>query len=253
MLQQTQAARVAPAFARFMEVFPSLDVLAGASSGDVVRQWSGLGYNRRAVALWRAAGVIHREHGGRVPDDPSVLRRLPGVGPYTAAAVASIAFARRMPAVDTNVRRVISRYALGADGGTASAVREAAGRLVPADDPGAWNQAVMDLGRTVCRAVPRCGECPIRTDCRYRRTARRATSPIPRRQGPFRGSSRELRGQVVRALTKAPSMSLGALEAATGTSLDRVAVAVEGLARDGLVRAGPAALRGRRTGRVRLA
>jgi A/G-specific adenine glycosylase len=253
MLQQTQAARVAPVFVRFMEAFPSVGVLAGASSGDVVRQWAGLGYNRRAVALWRAAGLIHRERGGRIPDDPIALRGLPGVGPYTAAAVASIAFGRRIPAVDTNVRRVVSRFALGTDGGTATAVDEAAARLVPSGDPGGWNQAVMDLGRTVCRPVPRCAECPIRSGCRFRREGPRASSPPARRQAPFRGSSRELRGRVVRALTAVPSMSLGALEAATDTPLDRVAVVVEGLDRDGLVRAGPAALRGRRTGRVRLA
>lgn len=118
MLHQTQASRVEPVFAAFVRRWPSARALAAASRAEVVKAWSGLGYNRRAVALHEAARVIVAEHGGRVPRSLGALRRLPGVGPYTAAAVASIAFGEPVPLVDTNVRRVLARAELGVDART---------------------------------------------------------------------------------------------------------------------------------------
>ena len=116
MLQQTQASRVVPAYRVFMARYPTVRSLAAASRRDVVRTWNGLGYNRRAVWLSEGAREIVREHGGRIPRDPATLRALPGVGPYTAAAVASMAFGQPVAVVDTNVRRVVARVHLGVDG-----------------------------------------------------------------------------------------------------------------------------------------
>ncbi|MGH2637253.1 MAG: A/G-specific adenine glycosylase, partial [Actinomycetota bacterium] len=141
MLQQTQAARVAPAFERFVSTFPGVRSLAVASRADVLRAWDGLGYNRRAVALSEAARTIERDHGGRVPSDPRVLRSLPGVGPYTADAVASLAFGAPVPALDTNVRRVVARVRLGVEAHqvTGGRLRSEAEDWLDRDDPGGWN------------------------------------------------------------------------------------------------------------------
>ena len=153
MLQQTQAARVEPLFVAFMERFPTVRALASASRADVLRAWAGLGYNRRAVSLHRAAQVVVAEHGGRVPIDPVVLRTLPGVGPHTAAAVASIAGGQPYSAKEVNVRRVVGRVGFGTAAAPVAAIDEAATRWLDRDDPGAWNQALMDLGREHCRAI----------------------------------------------------------------------------------------------------
>jgi A/G-specific adenine glycosylase len=207
MLQQTQAARVVPHYRAFITRFPSIDALAAARRAEVVAAWAGLGYNRRAVALSEVAGTIVRRHGGRVPSDPRVLVSLPGVGPYTAAAVASIAFGVPVAAIDVNAARVVGRARIGRDPGdvAASTLRGAATRWMAGKDPGAWNQAVMDLGRAVCRPDPRCEQCPIRTECRYRRQPKRSPdrSPAPIRSPGgerFDGSRRQLRGRVVAAL-----------------------------------------------------
>ena len=253
MLQQTQAPRVAVAFGPFLERFPSIAALAAASRSDVVRAWGALGYNRRAARLHEAARVTVREHGGRLPSDPARLRTLPGVGPYTASAVASIAFDVPVAAVDTNVRRVAARFLFGTNpeqiGGTQ--LLEAIDSWLDRHEPGAWNQAVMDLGRLVCRPKPKCDVCPLAVGCRFRGSTRPRTRSNA--QPPFAGSSRELRGAIVRRLRSSPSVTLAAIAAQTGRPLDDVAAAVRALDRDGLVRAGPAALAGRPSGRLRLA
>lgn len=253
MLQQTQAPRVVPAYLAFLERFPTVASLAAASLRDVVAAWKGLGYNRRAVWLSEAARSIVREHDGRVPSDPAALRRLPGVGPYTAAAVASFGFGDAVAVVDTNVRRVVARVHLGLDGHHVPARQVSAlaqAWLDPAE-PAAWNQALMDLGRAVCRPRPRCEVCPLASTCRFRTSGAR-TRPAPRRQGPFEGSTRQVRGAVVDVLRRHPSITLGRLAAETGFAAGRVRAAVRTLAQDGLVHAGPAALGGRSGGRVRL-
>jgi A/G-specific adenine glycosylase len=257
MLQQTQVSRVVPAYRSFLGSFPTPAALASASPAEVLRAWKGLGYNRRAVALWRAAGVIVAEHGGRVPSDPAGLARLPGIGPYTAAAVASFAHGVAVPAVDTNVRRVVARARLGTEPSEVpeTQVRAAAAAWLDRADPGAWNQALMDLGREVCRAEPACPACPLHTACRFRLAARTAPSPArrpPRRGEPFGGSFRQLRGRIVAALREVPSASVGELARRWDEPVERVASAVAALSQEGLVRAGPAALAGRAGGRVRL-
>jgi A/G-specific adenine glycosylase len=255
MLQQTQASRVEPAFERFIDTFPTVTALASAPAGDVLRAWAGLGYNRRAVALARAAGTIVRDHGGLVPSDVDVLRGLPGVGPYTAAAVASLAYGQAVAAIDTNARRVVARALMGREPHEvpAHSIAMLASDVVDRSDPAGWNQAVMDLGREMCRPLPRCGSCPLQAGCRYRRRG------IPQRRSfrsatqRFEGSTRQLRGRIVRELLARPSLSLASISSATGDPIERIATAVAALASDGLVRPGPAALAGRPAGRVRLA
>jgi A/G-specific adenine glycosylase len=253
MLQQTQAGRVAPAYCAFLRRFPTVQSLAEAERAEVIRAWNGLGYNRRAVALSEAARVILSEFGGRVPREPDDLRRLPGVGPYTAAAVASLAYGVPVPALDTNVRRVVARFVLGAEPHEAkpSALADAANEMVAREDPGRWNQAVMDLGREVCRPVPRCGSCPVAGGCRYLRAGRRGGASA-RRQAPFQGSFRQLRGRVVQEIVTGDARTVGAVATRTNESTERVARALRALASDGVVRAGRAALAGNPRGRVRL-
>ena len=188
MLQQTQAARVVPYYEAFLARFPDAEALARAAPGDVLRAWSGLGYNRRALALQAAARVV-AERGW--PED---LTELPGVGPYTAAAVGSFAWDRQEAAVDTNVRRVVERFDGASRGPKALAGRVAA--LVPPGNAAAFNQAMMELGATVCRPrAPRCDACPVRRGC--------AGGPVSRpRRGAvrFEESDRYHRGRVVAAL-----------------------------------------------------
>jgi A/G-specific adenine glycosylase len=246
MLQQTQASRVAPAYRSFLRRFPTVRALAAAPRRDVVSQWGGLGYNRRAVRLSEAARAIVGDHAGRIPRDPSGLLSLPGVGPYTAAAVASMGFGEPVAVVDTNVRRVVARVHLGVDGHEAPAreVWALADAWLDRDDPGGWNQAVMDLGRDVCRPTPRCDVCPLARVCRFRRSGATA-SRGPSRQGPFVGSSRQVRGAVVRALRANPSLTPERLAAETGFPRGRVDAAVQALVAEGLLEV--------EAGRVRLA
>lgn len=175
MLQQTRVETAIPYYHRFLERFPTPRHLAEASVDAVLQSWAGLGYYRRARALWLAAREVTDRHAGRVPDDEASLRRLPGVGPYTAGAVLSIAYGAPLPVVDGNVARVLGRYfALPGDlrsGAGARGVWERARSLVPVDRPGDFNQALMELGATVCvPTAPRCAACPIAGGCEaYRR------------------------------------------------------------------------------------
>ena len=253
MLQQTQAVRVEPAFEAFIGRFPTVRDLATAPRAEVVRAWEGLGYNRRAVALSRAARQIAEMHEGTVPSDLSTLHRLPGIGPYTAAAVASIAFGVPVAAVDTNVRRVVARVRFGAEAHQvpASEVGREAEAWLDRDDPGAWNQAVMDLGREICRPRPRCDVCPFSGACRFRARGVPASTGTPR-QAPFEGSTRQVRGAIVRELRARSSRSLSRLARETGFPIERVRAGVDALVADGVLEAGPAARAGRASGRVRL-
>ena len=253
MLQQTQASRVAPAYGSFLARFPTVHSLAGARLRDVVAAWQGLGYNRRAVALWEAARAVVRDHEGRVPDDPVEMERLAGVGPYTAAAVSSVAFGQAVAAVDTNTRRIVARFFLGEEpeGVSPREIHELADAWLDRRDPGAWNQAVMDLGRERCRRRPSCGACPLRAVCRFAAEGRQPAS-TGRRQPAFEGSLRQVRGAVVRTLIGREGASLATLSRESGVPLERVGQAVSALAADGLVVAGSAARAGRPGGRVRL-
>jgi len=231
MLQQTQAARVVPYLERFLARFPDEDALATAPTAEVLAAWSGLGYNRRALALQRAARIVAGEGW---PRDEAGLRRLPGVGPYTAAAVASFAFGEQVPAVDTNARRVIER--LDRRRRAPAALRRRAAALLPAGRAAAFNHAIMDLGATVCTArAPRCDACPLAGTCRSR--GRAAVAPPTRRREPsvrFEDTARYVRGRVLAALVR------GAAPAVPGVSSARLERALQGLEQDGLiVREGP--------------
>jgi A/G-specific adenine glycosylase len=187
MLQQTQVARVVERWTAWLERWPTVEALAAASTADVLRAWSGLGYNRRALNLQRAARAVV-ERGG-FPRDLAGLQELPGVGPYTASAVACFAFGAQLTTVDTNARRVFSR-AFGRDH-----VDPPAGRAY------AFNQALFDLGATVCLArIPRCEACPLAEGCPSRG---RRFEP-ERKQGPFQGSRRQARAQLLRDLHSGP-------------------------------------------------
>ncbi|MFO1532978.1 MAG: A/G-specific adenine glycosylase [Thermoplasmatota archaeon] len=187
MLQQTRVAAALPFFGRWMERFPTVQDLAAAPEEEVLRLWSGLGYYSRARSLHRAAKIVCKDNGGRLPRDAAALQRLPGIGPYTAAAIASIAFGAPVPAIDGNVVRVACRVAGIRQDPRAAATRrrveESVAAWVPRAVPGDWNQAVMELGATVCTPVPRCGGCSppaSRCCCRIRRAASRSpAAPSP--------------------------------------------------------------------------
>jgi A/G-specific adenine glycosylase len=170
ILQQTRVDQAEPYFNRFLEAFPTVDTLAAASLDDVLKAWEGLGYYTRARNLHRAAKRIVERLDGRIPDDPDALRELPGVGPYTAAAVLSIAFGKRHGVLDGNVIRVISRVIAFEEevGGTRARnfLQRLMDELVDPDDPGAFNEAIMELGATICRpAAAECARCPIEKHC----------------------------------------------------------------------------------------
>ena len=253
MLQQTQAARVVPLFEAFVRRFPDVHALAAASRADVLRAWGRLGYPRRAVALHETASAIEARHGGAVPRDPDALRALPGIGTYTAAAVASLAFGAPVAAVDTNVLRIWARVDHGRepDEVRPRQLTESADAWLDPRRPADWNQALMDLGRGVCRPAPRCDACPLRPWCAFAASGR-AGRPSTRRQPRFRGSLREVRGAVVAELQERSPRTLGGIARATGFPKERVVQAVDGLHRDGVVAASPSALGGRPGGRIAL-
>jgi A/G-specific adenine glycosylase len=218
MAQQTQISRVSEQWATFMATFPTVESLADAPTADVLRAWRGLGYNRRALNLQRTARVIVSEHGGTVPPSLDDLLRLPGVGPYTARAVAALAFGQAVGPVDTNVRRVLGRL-VRADGATS--VRELqsiADRSVPPARPADWAHALMDIGATVCRPnEPRCAECPA---ARWCRSATRATRRVRRGDAAagasFASTSRWLRGRILDQLRDVPDEEWGAVTGPIG-------------------------------------
>jgi A/G-specific adenine glycosylase len=191
MLQQTQASRVAEYWQAFVTRFPTLRALASAGLDDVFAAWSGLGYYRRARALHDAARSVVASQGGSLPRTACGLRELPGVGAYTAAAVASIAFGEAVPVLDANAARVLSRVLAVRGGASTAAGRrrllEEGARLIDRARPGDWNQAVMEIGATVCLpARPRCGECPVRAHCLgWRREGMGAYGPRARGTPPL--------------------------------------------------------------------
>jgi A/G-specific adenine glycosylase len=217
MLQQTPVERVLPVWGAWVARWPAPADLAEQAPGEAVRAWGRLGYPRRALRLHAAAAAITAEHGGRVPSDPAALRALPGVGAYTAAAVAAFAFGQRVAVVDTNVRRVHARAVTGlaAPAPSLTAAESAlAVDLLPDEAPVAarWAVAAMELGALVCTArSPRCGACPVLDLCAWQRAGAPAdTGPRRRGQG-WAGTDRQVRGRLLALLREAPG-SLGAAE-----------------------------------------
>ena len=185
MLQQTRAETVIPYYDRWLRRFPGWDALADASADDVMLAWKGLGYYRRAQNLHRTAMIVRERYDGRLPEDPAELRTLPGVGEYTAGAVASIAFGHPVPAVDGNVKRVLSRL-MDVGDPTATLLRDEATRLLDPERPGDFNEAMMELGATVCTPrAPRCDDCPVRPHCIADKAGTVSDRPLVRRRRPL--------------------------------------------------------------------
>jgi A/G-specific adenine glycosylase len=204
MLQQTQVSRVLPRWAEWMRRWPTPAALAAAAPDAVIRAWGRLGYPRRARWLHQCAQAIRDDHGNVVPRDPDVLRTLPGVGPYTAAAVAAFAYRVRVPVVDTNVRRVLTRSLRSvAAAAPARADEVLAAQALPADGAEARivSLGLMELGALVCTSrTPRCSECPLAPRCRWL-AAGCPASPSPRRPQPrYEGSHRQARGLILARL-----------------------------------------------------
>jgi A/G-specific adenine glycosylase len=240
MLQQTQVVRVLPRYGDFLARYPTAATCARVPVGEVVRAWAGLGYNRRAVNLHRTARAVAERHGGRLPDDLAALRALPGVGPYTARAVLAFAFERDVGVVDTNAARVLARW----DGRalTPSEAQRRADEAVPAGAGWAWNQAMLDLGATLCRRrSPSCHRCPVSGACAWRGRGLAPPDPadgsagVPGRQSRFEGSDRQGRGRVVDALRAGP-VAPADLAPVAGWPGDpaRARRVADGLVRDGL-------------------
>lgn len=253
MLQQTQAERIVPRFRIFLEQFPSLASLAAAKTADVLRAWSGLGYNQRALRLQQIARTVTEQCDGQLPSSVVELRHLPGIGPYTAAAVACFAFGAQVATVDTNIRRVLQRIVGGAAERqfTDRQIWAVAEELLPPGRAVDWNQALMDLGATVCLArVPDCVHCPVAAYCRFRQQDRAGTAPsAPHRLGKakphqrFVGSSRYYRGRVLRVLAALkpgeavalPTLGRQVKEGYAGYDAEWLESVLERLAQDGLV------------------
>ena len=242
MLQQTPVARVIPRLDEWLTRWPTAADLAAVPAGEAVRAWDRLGYPRRALNLHACAVAIVDRHGGEVPSGVDELLALPGVGPYTARAVAAFAFGRRHPVVDTNVRRVIAR-AVGGQGeaGPPSTTRDLAAMeaILPRQEPDArlMNAATMELGAIVCTArAPRCSDCPIAGECAWRRAGYPAfegrRAPVQKR---YEGSDRQARGLVLRELRASDVPVTPAELAMAVTDAARCARALTGLVADGLI------------------
>jgi len=241
MLQQTPVARVLPAYEQWIARWPTPAALAAATPGDAVRAWDRLGYPRRALRLHAAATTIVARHGGEVPADYAQLRSLPGIGDYTAAAVAAFAFRQRHAVLDTNVRRVLARAISGvAEPSSAPTVaeRRVASELLSDDGERAatFSVALMELGALICRArAPQCDRCPAAHRCSWRQAGYPPSALPPRRGQRYEGTDRQARGAVLAILRSQPGPArIGQLRAAWAdvVQLDR---ALDGLVADGLV------------------
>jgi len=223
MLQQTQVDRVIPKYHAFLTEFPTITALATASTADVIRLWAGLGYNRRAIHLQRAAQIIVEQYDGQVPASVAALRKLPGIGPYTAGAIACFAFEQDVVFLDTNIRRVVRRLCVGPDHWPApsdATLLAHAEALLPVGKGWEWNQAIMELGALICTAAgPACWRCPLRQYCRAYTVAVAADSELvltpatpqvkrvaeTRSAEPFIGSRRWYRGRIIATLRNLPT------------------------------------------------
>lgn len=235
MLQQTQVDRVLPKYEQFLSLFPTLSALATASTADVISAWVPLGYNMRAVRLQAIARQVIAEHNGRIPEDIDQLLTLKGIGRYTAGAIACFAYHRQVATVDTNIRRVLHRIFLGLDEPPRlndGQMLELAEQVLPAGKAYDWNQALMDLGATICSSGnPRCQSCPLQASCKaYAEMAQHSLFPSGQvlrqlrkvaeqkagyqsRSQPFTSTNRYFRGRIVDTLRSVPPEQRISLEA----------------------------------------
>ncbi len=248
MLQQTQVNRVVVKYPEFLARFPSIRVLARARQRDVVTAWRGMGYNNRAVRLHHLARIVVHHHGGTWPNTVEELRALPGIGRYTAHAMAAFAFRKRVPVVDINVRRVLSRVLWRMEDTTGLreeiVIWDTAAAILPHKDVYDWNQALMDLGATICTArSPRCDACPVLQVCRSGNAMRRRHRPGVKREPSRNGvPNRVYRGRIVDTLrstrTGVSVLRLGRLIAPDfrRSDLPWLHALITALASDGLVK-----------------
>jgi A/G-specific adenine glycosylase len=254
MLQQTQVERVVAAYERFVDAYPSFEVLASAERADIVRAWKGLGYNMRAVRLHDLARAVVTQHQGTMPSALEQLRALPGIGPYTAAAIRAFGFEIDDVAIDVNLRRVVHRLQFGLEHppkANANVLDDAARALLPKGRAHDWNSAMMDLGATICTArMPKCAQCPLRAACaaaphgeaeitRSSQARIAAKRQGPQARLPFLKTRRYVRGRILdhlRALEPGavvlPADLVARVDFARGYSFDEI---VDGMERDGLV------------------
>lgn len=243
MLQQTPVVRVLPVWTSWLDRWPTPSDLAAAEQGDAVRAWGRLGYPRRAQRLHAAARMIVGEFGGVVPCEFDDLRSLPGVGEYTAAAIATFAYGRRHVVLDTNVRRVLARLDGGVEYPAASltaAERARAEAWLPSDDLDAaiWGASSMELGAQVCVATsPKCGECPVHADCRWLTAGTPAWDGPARRGQTYAGTDRQCRGALLARLRQTSgSLAREDVLAAWTSDAEQAERALASLLEDGLVR-----------------
>ncbi len=238
MLQQTSTRRVVEPWRRFMTSYPTPETCAKAPLSDVLRQWSGLGFPRRAKSLHDAATLITEMFEGEVPRDPHDLLRLPGVGPYTANAVASFAYGRRVAVLDTNVGRVLAR-ALANRPLRPREAQALATALLPRSRVAAFNQALLDLGAQFCTSTPRCTQCPVAKQCRWHRDGGDDPAPrsagVSRPQRAFVGSDRQVRGRILKSLSDGALRTSSLLAGLNDVDVTRIAKLVDDLVDDGLV------------------
>lgn len=239
MLQQTPVSRVLPVYETWMETWPTPTDLAQDAPGEAVRAWGRLGYPRRALRLHASAMAIVERHGGEVPSDIDELRALPGIGDYTAAAVATFAFGQSHAVLDTNVRRVLERVVGGEEYPPASltkAERQRAIDLLPPDDAPTWSVGVMELGALVCTATnPRCADCPVHDACAWRQAGKPSYAGAPRKVQTYAGTDRQCRGRLLAVLRDAPgSVNAAALVKAWSID-DQRDRALKSLLEDGLI------------------
>ncbi|MBP9748862.1 A/G-specific adenine glycosylase [Patescibacteria group bacterium] len=240
MLQQTQVDRVIPKFVGWLEVFPTVEALAHATPAAVLRAWSGLGYNRRALFLQRAARCVAEAGWPQTVDGMSTL---PGIGPYTAGAVLSFAFGKRTLAFDVNVQRVVRRAFVGVSPkkkrSEGKALLALAEKLLP-KDASTWQQGLMDLGATICTTRPHCLVCPLRATCPSAKAflAGWKEPSVKKQTVRFVDSARFVRGQILKQLAAHERRSVAQLEAVLGrvdVSAERFALALRALEREGLI------------------
>jgi A/G-specific adenine glycosylase len=237
MLQQTQVARVIPAWLNFLELFPTPQACATAPLADILRAWQGMGFARRARNLQLAAQVIVENFDGAVPSTAESLRTLPGVGAYTANAVASFAFREPVAVLDTNVGRVVAR-AIANETLSPRRAQAVATELLGGSDSAQWNQLMLDLGAQFCRAKPLCETCPVASACVWRQAGgpdpATGSGGVSTPQTRFDGSFRQQRGLVLRYLADR-SMTRGVLVRQAGIDSGRLHAVLDGLLRDGLI------------------
>lgn len=231
MLQQTQVERVRPKYDAFVKRFPTVDSLAKAPLSEVLRAWSGLGYNRRAKYLHECAKRVVLEYGGRFPREMETLRGLPGIGLSTAAALRAFAFGEDDPMIDTNVRRILLRVFFRRRTPTDRELFHFAQTLIPKGKGRAWNYAMLDLGATRCKARDHSGECPLNDLHGPVRDAPRMRSKVR-----FEDSDRYVRGRIVAHLSSRGSSKKEVLARTLGIPDVRVSRSLRGLLRDGLLR-----------------